>query len=738
MTFLTPLMAGLAAAVAVPALVLLYFLKLRRREVEVSTTYLWKKAIQDLQANAPFQRLRNNILLILQLLALSAALFGLAQPELRGRAIAGRRAVIAIDRSASMSSIDGDPSDPGSRTTRLEEAKRQARAFVRSMREPTLWGGQGDQAMLVAFDTRADLLVNFTASKPELLRAIDAIEPTDAPSSFADAFAVARAHLPDRIIAEAGPGGAGGVGGGGVGGGGAVFKLDEQKEGGVDIQLYSDGRIADLDKVRVQAEDAVTYHAVGSEGSWSAGITEVRAGRELDKPESLSVFVALSSSRAEPYSVDVQLAIDGAVVGIQRATIPAAVSAELPVPPDAPEGTRAVTEITPATTGVSFRVRRPEGGILTATLLHPDAGRGDTGQGDAGQGDAGGGDALRTDDVAYLILPPGRLLSVALISDGNPLVETILSGLNPSGPVRVVPTASAAAFLRSAEASRLDAVVLDRWVPPAGSGGPESVLPEVPALVFGATLAAPVGPIDAGPAEGGRAEVLSWRREHPALRGISLDALKIAGSARALSVPAGSPVLSLVDGTSGPLIYTTGAGARRAVVVAFDPLQTTWPWDIGYVLFTAKALQFLAGTDDESAPYLRPGQTLAQRLPAEASGVRLVLPDNQERPVVPAPTGEVTYGPIERIGVYTLSWDGAPGPRDVRADGRSRRAVAVNLADQRESTIQASPTLLFGSRVVSAQARQGVGALRLWPWALLACLGVIVLEWWVYNKKMAL
>ncbi|MBA4027958.1 MAG: hypothetical protein C0475_02235 [Planctomyces sp.] len=712
MTFLTPLLAGLAAAVAVPALVLLYFLKLRRREVEVSTTYLWKKAIQDLQANAPFQKLRNNVLLILQLLALAAALLGLAQPQLRGQVSGGRRAVIAIDRSASMSSTDGDPANPGARTTRLERAKRQAREFVQSMREPTLWGGAGDMAMLVAFDTRADLLVNFTASKPELLRAIDAIAPTDAPSAFADAFAVARAHLPDRIIAEAG--GAGG---------GEVFKLDEQKEGGVDIQLFSDGRIADLDKVRVQAEDAVTYHAVGSERSWSAGITELRAGRELDKPDTLSLFVALSSSRPEPYTVDVQLAIDGAVAGIQRATIPAAVTAELPVPTDAPEGTRPVTEVTPATTGVSFRVLRPEGGVLTATLLHPDT---------------PDGDALRTDDVAYLILPPGRLLDVALITDGNPLVESILQAMNPSKPVRVVPTASAAAFLRSADASGLDAVVLDRWAPSAGADSPEGVLPEVPALVFGATLAAPVGPIDAGPTQTGRAEVLSWRREHPALRGVSLDALKIAGSARALSVPAGSPVLSLVDGTSGPLIYATGSGARRAVVVAFDPLQTTWPWDIGYVLFTAKALQFLAGTDDESAPYFRPGQTLAQRLPPEATGVRLVLPDNQERPVVPAPTGEVTYGPIERIGVYTLSWDGVPGPRDVRADGRSRRAVAVNLADQRESAIQAAPTLLFGSRVVSAQAGQSIGALRLWPWALLVCLGVIVLEWWVYNKKMAL
>ncbi|MFO0490845.1 MAG: BatA domain-containing protein, partial [bacterium] len=94
MIFLTPVIAIIAAAVAIPALVILYFLKLKRRDVEISTTLLWKKAIQDLQANAPFQRLRNNILLILQLLALLAALLALAQPELSRGIGAGDKHVI--------------------------------------------------------------------------------------------------------------------------------------------------------------------------------------------------------------------------------------------------------------------------------------------------------------------------------------------------------------------------------------------------------------------------------------------------------------------------------------------------------------------------------------------------------------------------------------------------------------------------------------------------------------------
>jgi Aerotolerance regulator N-terminal len=52
MTWATPTLAALVAAIAIPALVILYFLKIRRIPREVSSTLLWNKAIQDLQANA--------------------------------------------------------------------------------------------------------------------------------------------------------------------------------------------------------------------------------------------------------------------------------------------------------------------------------------------------------------------------------------------------------------------------------------------------------------------------------------------------------------------------------------------------------------------------------------------------------------------------------------------------------------------------------------------------------------
>src|SRR5271170_4008229 len=92
--FLNPLAALAAAAVAIPALLLLYFLKLRRRPMDVPSTLLWRKAIQDLQVNAPFQRLRRNLLLLLQMLLLLALVLALSRPISNYRPGAGKTTVI--------------------------------------------------------------------------------------------------------------------------------------------------------------------------------------------------------------------------------------------------------------------------------------------------------------------------------------------------------------------------------------------------------------------------------------------------------------------------------------------------------------------------------------------------------------------------------------------------------------------------------------------------------------------
>src|SRR6202011_5218040 len=77
MSFLAP--AAAILALTIPAIVALYFLKIRRPTRIVPALHLWPNEIRDRQANVPWQRLRPSWLLFLQLLA-AAVLVAAAGP----------------------------------------------------------------------------------------------------------------------------------------------------------------------------------------------------------------------------------------------------------------------------------------------------------------------------------------------------------------------------------------------------------------------------------------------------------------------------------------------------------------------------------------------------------------------------------------------------------------------------------------------------------------------------------
>src|SRR5207344_2824965 len=103
MSFLAPY--AFAFAAAIPVVIAFYLLKRKRVVKLVSSTLLWQKFLAETQANAPFQKLRHNWLLLLQLLLLALVILALMRPFLSGNARESRLRVLVLDGSASMQAV---------------------------------------------------------------------------------------------------------------------------------------------------------------------------------------------------------------------------------------------------------------------------------------------------------------------------------------------------------------------------------------------------------------------------------------------------------------------------------------------------------------------------------------------------------------------------------------------------------------------------------------------------------
>jgi uncharacterized membrane protein len=177
MSFLTPL-AFAALALSLP-LVLLYFLKVRRREHTVSSLMLWEPLLRDREASAFFQRLQRDPLLILQILALLALTLALARPAITVMGQGARRVVVVLDTSASMKARDVGGG-------RFSAARSEAGALVRHL-------GEGAEVMVVEAGVQPRVTAPLSRDREQALSAIRGAQPHDMPNRLPEAIRTARA-----------------------------------------------------------------------------------------------------------------------------------------------------------------------------------------------------------------------------------------------------------------------------------------------------------------------------------------------------------------------------------------------------------------------------------------------------------------------------------------------------------------------------------------------------------------
>jgi Ca-activated chloride channel homolog len=161
----------------IPAVLAMYLLKLRRDQAIVPSTLLWSRLLTDVEANAPWQRLRRSLLLLLQLLLVVIITLLAARPFLERQAGLAHDIVLIVDTSASMAATDVAP-------TRLEASKIAAIDALRDL--PT-----GGRVSVIAADRTARIVVNDTSDLGRVRQAVNDLDASTMPGNLGDALELA-------------------------------------------------------------------------------------------------------------------------------------------------------------------------------------------------------------------------------------------------------------------------------------------------------------------------------------------------------------------------------------------------------------------------------------------------------------------------------------------------------------------------------------------------------------------
>jgi Ca-activated chloride channel homolog len=283
MTFLNP--AALALLLSIPIVILLHLLKIRRQQAVVSSTLLWAESLRDQQASAPFRRLKPNLLLLFQILAILSLAIALAKPVRTVLATGYERNVIILDVSASMQVRDL----PGAR---FIAAKHAALAEVERLQP-------GQQAMVISSGHEPQVLVPFTEERRALRQAILALEPLDVEGQLSEALRLAQANL-------------------------------QQAGRTAVVHVYTDGSF-EAPSVPDLGGAAIRWHRFAQRGR-NVGITAFEIRKTYFGAYDYQAFLSVANYSGEAATFDLTLTLDGRPLKAETVTLAPEVKRSLVIP----------------------------------------------------------------------------------------------------------------------------------------------------------------------------------------------------------------------------------------------------------------------------------------------------------------------------------------------------------------------------------------------------------------------
>ncbi len=659
---LGPLLWGLLAVP--PLILLLYFLKLRRTPLEVPSTYLWTKTIEDLHVNSIWQRLRNSLLLLLQLLIAFLLIGACLFPSCEGVELSGERLVFLIDNSASMSA-----EDIADGHTRLEEAKKQVGNLIDRMKP-------GAVAMLISFSDEPDVVQSYTNNRSMLRRKLADIQQTGHSTDIGDAL-VAASGL-------ANPG------------------RTSDRESEVDVQvadaleatiyIYSDGAVKEVPAFTFGEKLTAEYHPIGAPDiPKNLGITAFSISDAVDSNTRVQAYARIQNSDDEDHVVSLSLYLGDELYDAK---------ANITIPKETSAGVQFDL------TGVVANMDGP----VPVRLEIDDK------------------DVYQLDNTAFSVLNPPRLSSVLVVTDYNQYLELAFSTewIREFATFEFRPESylTDEQYEEDSMLGVYDLIIYDRCAP--------EKMPVCDTMFIGAIP----GTGDWKSEESQiPTTILDVNRGHPLMFSVQMSNVDILESFP-LTGPDGSA--SLIDSIGGSVMMIGPRGGFQDLVLGYplieidddgDPVaNTNWSLRLSFPLFIQNVLSQLGGSSLFRASHASsPGTLVKLKTQLPYKTVTVETPDGSTTRLIPGDDNSFVFASTERSGIYT-----------VREPGQSvDHLFPINLFDRRESNLKVRDDLDIGYEEISGSVANYKPARKdIWPWLVAAALVVLIVEWYIYNRRV--
>jgi len=213
--------------------------------------------------------------------------------------------------------------------------------------------------------------------------------------------------------------------------------------------------------------------------------------------------------------------------------------------------------------------------------------------------------------------------------------------------------------------------------------------------------------------------------DDPLLRYVDLSDVHIL-QARAVEPPPGARVL--VEAEGGPLLFVAERPEGRLAVLTFDLHDSDLPLQIAFPILTANLADWLLPRGAARFPAtVRPGDPVAIQPAPETTEILVTAPDGT-RHVLPVGEEPPVFAATDQLGVYLVE------QLDQSENVLQSAVLTVNLFDEAESNIAPREVVRVGQAEVAAARREEEGRREFWPWLAGAALGVLAVEWWVYQR----